>query len=106
MYLPENMTDKEKAIIEKLQTVEIRCKRADGKPVKEQYHGYPTNSYSFTLQSVKCDSKGIYVEWGSWSANFWFTVGLGPNANNHLTNAIKRLKSKTNKSMIIEVVEK
>ena len=31
------------------------------------------------------------IEWGSWGANFWFRVEVGPNAGNHLAMVKRKL---------------
>jgi hypothetical protein len=42
--------------------------------------------------SVRRYSSGLpNIEWGSWGANFWFRVDVGPNSGNHLHNVKKML---------------
>ncbi len=45
-------------------------------PIQGYWDGGSKSMFKFEPE-LRQDKKGIYVKWGSWGANFWYTCGFG-----------------------------
>ncbi|MFA5714225.1 MAG: hypothetical protein WC998_00610 [Candidatus Paceibacterota bacterium] len=56
---------------------------------------FTAKKIEFTPDALGEDSKGKFLRWGNFSANFWFNAGCGKTRATTCANAIKRLKGLT-----------
>ncbi len=65
-------------------------------PIHGYWDGGAKHRFEFTADHERTDSKGVFVKWGSWNANFWFHAGKGKTPRTAAAYAIKRLKKMYN----------
>ncbi|MCL4538012.1 MAG: hypothetical protein M1378_00155 [Bacteroidetes bacterium] len=73
-------------------------------PTSGYWDGGKKDTFEF-VPTVLRDSKGRYVKWGSFSANFWFTCNFGRDAKDAVKIAKRHIRKYLKKPAELTVKE-